>query len=152
MARPAPVDRRQTMTTCSVQQVSINSRAPGYRADVLCPRDLRLAREYILQNLGERITPESLARTIGLSRFHFSRLFRGSTGESPMRYVQRCRVEHAKRLIGQGELLMTEIAVSIGFYDQSHFSRWFRKLVGMTPREFAHKNMECPTDGRSALG
>src|SRR5688500_19393642 len=100
-------------------------------------RRTRLAHEYILKNLDQPITPDCLARAIGLSRFHFSRLFRQSTGESPMRYVQRCRVEHAKRLINQGDLRMIEIAVSLGFYDQSHFSRWFRKLVGMTPRDFA---------------
>ncbi|HEY0685580.1 MAG TPA: AraC family transcriptional regulator [Steroidobacter sp.] len=131
------------MTLHSVQQAAPDSRPPVYSAKGLSGRDLRLAHEYIIENLGERMTPDDLARAIGLSRFHFSRMFVRTTGESPMRYVQRCRVEHAKRLIRQGELLMTEIAVSVGFYDQSHFTRWFRKLVGMTPREFAHSNMEC---------
>lgn len=129
------------MTTYSVQQAVADARPLRYNG--LSHRDLQLAHEYIAENLGERVTPDDLARAIGLSRFHFSRMFLRSTGESPMRYVQRCRVEHAKRLIRQGELLMTEIAVSVGFYDQSHFSRWFRKLVGMTPRKFAHSNMKC---------
>jgi AraC family transcriptional regulator len=139
------------MTISCEQQAALNACPPHHSAYVPSRRDLQLAHEYILQNLGEPITPRDLAQAIGLSRFHFSRLFRGSTGVSPMRYVQRCRVEHAKGLIRQGELLMTEIAVRVGFYDQSHFTRWFRKLVGMTPREFAQHDMACPIGDRSAL-
>lgn len=130
------------MTTHSVQQAAVELSSPQYSPNGLSRRALRLAHEYIVENLGERVTLDDLARVIGLSRFHFARQFRRSTGESPMRYVHRCRIEHAKRLLRHGELLMTEIALDVGFCDQSHFSRSFRKLVGMTPREFAHGSIE----------
>jgi AraC family transcriptional regulator len=125
------------MTIYSIQQPTLDMSPPRYSQDGLSRHALRVTHEYIVENLGERVTLDDLAKATGLSRFHFARQFRRSTGETPMRYVQRCRVEHAKRLIRRGELLMTEIAVSVGFCDQSHFSRAFRKLVGMTPREFA---------------
>jgi AraC family transcriptional regulator len=130
------------MTTHFVQQPGLDSRAQPDNPNGLSRRALGLTHEYIVENLGEPVTLDDLAQVIGLSRFHFARQFRRSTGESPMRYVQRCRIESAKRLLRHGELLMTEIAVNVGFCDQSHFSRSFRKLVGMTPREFAHGSME----------
>jgi AraC family transcriptional regulator len=130
------------MTTYPVQQPTRDLSLPRHSHDGLSRHALRVAHEYIVENLGERVTLEDLAKATGLSRFHFARQFRRSMGEAPMRYVQRCRVEHAKRLIRQGELLMTEIAMSVGFYDQSHFSREFRKLVGMTPRDFARFNVK----------
>lgn len=126
------------MTMYSVQQAVLDLSPPQHNPHGLSRRALRLAHEYIVENLSERVTLDDLAQVIGLSRFHFARQFRRSTGESPMRYVQRCRVEYAKGLLRHSELLLTEIAVNVGFCDQSHFSRSFRKLVGMTPREFAH--------------
>ena len=130
------------MTTYFVQQPDLDLRPPPDSPNGLSRRALGLTHEYIVENLGEHVTLNDLAQVIGLSRFHFARQFRRSTGESPMRYVQRCRIESAKRLLRHGELLMTEIAVNVGFCDQSHFSRSFIKLVGMTPREFAHGSIE----------
>lgn len=54
-----------------------------------------------------------------------------------MSYLQRCRLEYAKQLLTHGELTIAEIAAITGFFDQSHLSRRFRKVTGMTPGEFA---------------
>lgn len=101
-------------------------------------RALQRIEAYLEQRLGDGITVDALAAVACMSRFHFSRLFRTSTGESPMQYVRRLRVERAKTLLAQGGLTMAEIAAAAGFFDQSHFSRCFKQIVGRTPSEYAH--------------
>ncbi len=99
--------------------------------------DLRRVRAYIDDHLGERISLEELARQAGVSRFHFARQFRLSTGESPMGYVRRVRVEHSKSILQARGSSIAEVAARLGFSDQSHFTRIFGRLVGVSPGNFA---------------
>jgi AraC family transcriptional regulator len=108
----------------------------------LSRRALNRACSYIAENLGERFTLNDLAREAGVSRFHFARLFRVSTGDSPMAYLLKSRVERAKQMLLQGELPVCEIAAALGFCDQSHLTRTFRRLTGVTPRTFARRHAE----------
>jgi transcriptional regulator GlxA family with amidase domain len=87
-------------------------------------------------NLGESLTLDDLAGSAGVSRFHFARLFRVSTGSSPMAYLMRLRIGRAKLLLLRGDRSVCDIAAALGFCDQSHFSRTFRRITGQTPREF----------------
>jgi AraC family transcriptional regulator len=103
----------------------------------LNPHALARVVAFIDGNLGERLTLEALARAACMSRFHFSRAFRASTGESPMAYVARRRLESAERLLIEGGRALCEIAAALGFCDQSHFTRRFRDRTGLTPGEFA---------------
>jgi len=96
--------------------------------------------DYIERHLGDEISLSAIARVAGMSRFHFARLFRASMGQSPMAYLLRQRIERAKGLLRAGELPICEIAMLLGFSDQSHFSRTFRKLTGTTPKKFAIEN------------
>lgn len=79
----------------------------------------------------------SMAEMAGLSRFHFSRIFKAETGLSPVQFVERCRIEQAKILIEAADLSLSDIAVRLGFSDQSHFTKRFAKIVGSTPAAFA---------------
>jgi transcriptional regulator GlxA family with amidase domain len=108
----------------------------------LSRRALRLALTYIEQHLGDPFTLEDLARAVGVSRFHFARLFRISTGESPMEFLLRSRIERAKQILMTSDRRMSEIAATLGFCDQSHFSRSFRRYAGVTPRQFARIHSE----------
>ena len=103
----------------------------------LTRRNLARACSYMEDNLGTNFTLDELARAVGISRFHFSRLFRESTGESPMGYSLRLRIERAKEMLLQNDLRMSEIAVTLGFFDQSHFSRTFRRMTGISPGKYA---------------
>jgi AraC family transcriptional regulator len=98
---------------------------------------LKRALDYLDTHLSERVTLGALASHAGRSRFHFARLFRASTGCSPMEYLMRLRVERGKRLLESGKESICEIAAHIGFCDQSHFARTFRKHTGMSPRDYA---------------
>jgi len=102
----------------------------------LSRRTLALACSYMEDNLGENFTLDDLGRAVGVSRFHFSRLFRVSTGQSPMGYSLRLRIERAKEMLLQGDRKICEIAMELGFFDQSHFSRTFRRMTGVSPGEY----------------
>lgn len=90
-------------------------------------------REYIDSRLSENISLDSMAEIAGLSVFYFARAFRQTFGMPPHSYLLRQRIERALRLVQQTELSLSEIALSTGFSDQSHFARHFRRLTGMTP-------------------
>lgn len=106
----------------------------------LSRRSLNRACSFIAENLGERFTLDDLARQAGVSRFHFARLFRVSTGDSPMAYLLKSRIERAKQMLLQDDRPVCEIAAVLGFCDQSHLTRTFRRLTGLTPREFARRH------------
>ena len=98
---------------------------------------LRRVRGYIDSHIGERISLDELARQAGVSRFHFARQFRLSTGESPMEYLRRVRIERSKSILQSRDSTIAEVAARLGFSDQSHFTRIFGRLVGVSPGSFA---------------
>ena len=69
--------------------------------------------------------------------FHFSLLFKMSTGKSPMAYVTRSRIRKAQQLILSGQATLAQIALMVGFADQSHFTRQFQLYAGCTPAVYA---------------
>ena len=71
-----------------------------------------------------------------MSPNYFARLFKQTTGITPHQYVIRCRIERAKELIQRGNLPLIEIATQVGFLDQSHLNRHFKRLVGVTPKTY----------------
>jgi AraC family transcriptional regulator len=98
---------------------------------------LRRVRAYIDGHIGEHISLDQLARQAGVSRFHFARQFRLSTGESPMGYLRRVRIERSKSILQTRDARIAEVAARLGFSDQSHFTRTFGRLVGVPPGSFA---------------
>ena len=100
-------------------------------------RALRRVREFIEENVGQSISLDDLARVAGVSRFHFARQFRASTGESPMGYLLRLRIERGKSRLRERDVTVSRLATELGFADQSHFTRTFRRLVGTSPKRFA---------------
>jgi AraC family transcriptional regulator len=98
---------------------------------------LRRVRAYIDDHIGERISLDELAGQAGVSRFHFARQFRLSTGESPMGYLRRLRIERSKSILQNRDTTIAEVAARLGFSDQSHFTRIFGRLVGVSPGSFA---------------
>ncbi len=95
--------------------------------------DLQKAIKYVDDHFVSEITAAKLADLAGLSAPHFNRLFRRVLRLSPMEYVLSLRIQEAQRLLATTPATMSEIAAAIGFYDQSHFTKRFRKITGMTP-------------------
>jgi AraC family transcriptional regulator len=104
---------------------------------VLPRQRLRAVIEYIDEHLGSELSLDDLAAVARLSPYHFARLFKNSTGLPPHQYVIARRVERAKELLrDRVRLPLAEIALEMGFSSQSHFTRHFKRLVGVTPRLF----------------
>jgi AraC family transcriptional regulator len=97
---------------------------------------IRRAVYYIHEHFAADISLASLATEAGLSPFHFARLFRDSTGLAPHQYVVQCRVERARELLLSGAQSTAEIAVAVGFCDQSHLTTHFKRVFGLTPKKF----------------
>jgi AraC family transcriptional regulator len=113
------------------------ARLPASADGVLPRRKLRMVIEYIMENLGGSLTLERMAAVVYLSPFHFARQFKAATGLPPRQYVIARRVERAQHLLrADGELGLVEVALRVGFSDQSKFSFHFKRIVGLTPGQF----------------
>ncbi|WP_218508371.1 helix-turn-helix domain-containing protein [Variovorax sp. dw_308] len=106
----------------------------------IAPSALRRVREHIENHLGEHIEVGHLATLTRLSACHFSRAFKQSVGMPPHRYVTSRRVLAAAKLIESTDRPMSEIALELGFSDQSHFTRVFTAHIGESPRRFRHQH------------
>ena len=100
------------------------------------PAALQRALSLIEDLPGIRVSLGDLAAAAGLSRFHFSRLFRQHIGVTPALYVERSRIERAKGMMRFGSLSLADIATAVGFADQSHFTKRFRHHEGCTPSKY----------------
>ena len=104
---------------------------------VLPRRKLHTVIEYIMENLEGSPTLEQMAAVAQLSPYHFARQFKATTRLAPYQYVIERRVERAQQLLRiNGELSLAEIAVLAGFSDQSHLTSLFKRITGVTPRQF----------------
>lgn len=99
------------------------------------PAGMRRVREYLHDHLAEPVTLADLGRVAALSPFHLHRVFRRATGLAPHGYLLRVRVNRARDLLRRG-LPPAEVALRTGFCDQSHLTRHFHRLVGVTPARF----------------
>lgn len=106
----------------------------------LAPGALRRVREHIERSLSERIDMRGLAELARLSTCHFSRAFRQSVGVPPHRYVMARRIAVAAGLIEQTDRALTDIALAVGFSDQSHFTRAFARVRGETPGTYRRRH------------
>lgn len=102
----------------------------------LAPAVRRRVQDYVEAGLDRPLVLAELAGVAGLSAFHFARMFKQSTGETPHAYVLRRRVAHARALLARSRLPLAEVAAACGFSSQSHFTASFRKLTGVTPRRY----------------
>ena len=97
---------------------------------------LRKVEDYVRDQLAEEISVDKLAEVVELSPFHFSRVFKQSTGMSPLQFVTRQRITRAQQLIRETSRSLIEIALDVGYTSPSHFAQIFRRVVGVTPTEF----------------
>jgi AraC family transcriptional regulator len=120
-----------------IRHVLAPARTERGPAGALPPGRLRAVVEYVEEHLDAGPRLEQLAAVARLSPYHFARQFKAATGLPPHEYIISRRVERARQLLqGRGDLSLAEVAAQAGFTDQSQFSRHFKRLVGVTPRQF----------------
>ncbi len=108
------------------------------RSQRLTRRQVQGVTDFILAHLSQDISLEALAQQIGFSPYHFARLFRQTTGESPHQFILRQRTEKARHLLKMTDMSLAHIALESGFANQSHFTRIFKHRLGLTPRAYRH--------------
>ncbi len=99
-------------------------------------RAIQRARDYLEFNYSQPITLEQLAGQAHLSPFHFLRVFRDVVGLPPHAYLTQMRVLRAKQLLAVGNPII-QVAQDVGFVDQSHLNKHFKRIVGVTPKQYA---------------
>jgi AraC family transcriptional regulator len=109
--------------------------ATGKKRTVAALPKWRLTRvlQFIETNIGESITLANLAATAGMSRMYFAKQFRTTTGIRPHDFVLRKRIERAQQLLAATSDELVDIALSVGFKTQAHFTTVFKKVAGSTP-------------------
>ena len=115
---------------------------PGHRG--LAPWQAKRACERLEADLSGELSLAQIAAEFGLSVSHFSRAFRISTGLPPHQWLLRQRVKAAKQLMTIRDLSLSEIAISAGFASQSHFTRVFSEVVGISPGAWRRERCGAP--------
>ncbi len=107
------------------------------------PRAIARAKELLLNQLAEPPSLEALAQAVNLSPFHFARCFRKATGLPPHAWLMQQRIARARVLLREGCLPLA-VAMQLGFADQSHLSRQFKKVYGVGPRAYRDAGAQSP--------
>jgi AraC-like DNA-binding protein len=98
--------------------------------------------EYIENNYNDKITIDQLCFMVNISRFYFCRLFKSITGKSMGEYLNQLRINKAESFLQNGDVNITEAAMSCGFDDINYFSRMFKKYKHESPSSILHKKAE----------
>ena len=98
-------------------------------------RTVTLIKNYLHDNYSADIALEQLARLTNLNRSYLIRVFHQAVGMPPYTYLNQIRVEKAKQLLAQGDSI-ADVAIAVGMSDQSHLTRHFKQIVGVTPGRY----------------
>lgn len=114
----------------SIQKPKIKSYSDG-----LSQVQLRQVTDYIHQHSAQNPSLIIMAEIVHMSPYYFSRLFKQSTGFTPHQYLLKCRTNQAKQLLKTTNLSIADIAGQVGFVDQSHLNRHFKRHFGISPSQ-----------------
>jgi len=97
------------------------------------------AKAYIEDNYSKDISLDDVSRTVDISPYYFSKLFKEETGENFIEYLTNIRIEKAKKLLQNRDISIKNICADSGYSDPNYFSRIFKKQVGLTPTEYRER-------------
>src|SRR3546814_650053 len=100
---------------------------------------IKQAQEFIESNVGERISVEDLALKYAIGRRHFERRFKKATNNTPVEYIQRVKMEAAKKFLENSQKNVTEVMYEVGYTDVKAFRTVFRKITGLSPIQYRGK-------------
>ncbi|MCR9142891.1 MAG: AraC family transcriptional regulator [bacterium] len=104
------------------------------------PEAIEAIESFILENLEEVITVDDLAAELNMSKFYFLREFKKAAGVTPHQYLTRIKMERASALLREGSSSLATVALSLGYGDQSHFSRVFKTHFGESPGNYRKRS------------
>ena len=98
---------------------------------------------YLKGNFNKPISFSDIASQYNFSPAYLTKIFKEYTGTSPIKYLQKYRIDVARKLLWSSNLSVKEIAEKVGFEDQFHFSKNFKNVVGVSPQQFRSKILHC---------
>lgn len=136
---------REVAVYCSkILEIDINrnSQAPfilfeGQKNHI--DEEIKKAQEFIEKNIEAKLSVEDLANRFNISRRSFIRRFQKATNNSPLEYIQRVKIEAAKRMLEVGRMNVNEVMYSLGYLDLKAFRTIFRKVTGLSPIEYRNR-------------
>ncbi len=108
---------------------------------------IKKAQEFIERNIEEKITVEELAEKVAVGRRSFERRFKQATNNSVLEYIQRVKIEAAKRNIENSRKNINEVMFEVGYTDTKAFRTTFKKITGLTPVEYRNRYHKTEMDG-----
>lgn len=100
---------------------------------------IRMAQEFIEKHVTEKISVEELALRFAIGRRHFERRFKKATNNTPVEYIQRVKIEAAKKFLETNRMNVSEVMYEVGYLDIKAFRSVFRRITGLTPLEYKNK-------------
>ena len=140
---PSPAGKLYAQTASQLLAVHLLRRYTSLGAAVkervhgrLTPQQVHRVKDFVQAHLSQDLCLDALARQAGFSPYHFARLFRTTTGESPHQFVLRQRIELAQRLLEEPDVPLAQVALAAGFAHQSHLTQHFKRHLGLTPSDY----------------
>ncbi len=103
---------------------------------------IQCAIQYMYDNYAQNLSVKDCAETCHLSASRFAHIFKEAMGKSPLEYLTEIRISKAKELLSTCSMPISEIAVSVGFWDQNYFARIFKQQTGMSPKQYASSDLQ----------
>ena len=158
LEQPSPAGRLYADTAAQLLAVHLLRRYTSVAGAImeqahgrLTPQQLQRVKDYVQAHLSHDLSLEALAQQTGFSPYHFTRLFRQTTGDSPHQFVLRQRIEQAQRLLEEPDMPLAQVALATGFAHQSHLTQHFKRQLGLTPSAYRRErsvraDSECVCD------
>ena len=139
---PQRYDSMITLLQTFAEQLSEHAESLAIIEEGSEPAAIARARKFIHANVDQPLPLGQVAREAGLSESHFCRLFKDSTGLTLTDYVNRCRIDWAKRELLRPEVRISEIAFLVGYQSLSQFNRSFARIAGVSPTQYRRQRLE----------
>ncbi len=139
--RRADASSRLAIEALALELLAAVARLSARDADARAPSGwVVTVRDLLQEHLDGPIRITDIARQVGVHRVHLGRVFRARYGESIGTYHRRVRIEWAARQLLRGQSRVADVAQGAGFADQSHFTRFFRRIMGLTPHAYREQH------------
>ena len=121
-----------TVAVC-IDFLRLSAKPPSRRTGRLAASQVRRTTDYVMEHLSEPVRLSALADLTGLSQWHFARAFKAATGLSPHQWQLNARIAKAQELLLSRSMPHAQIALEVGFAEQSHLCRVFKNVIGLSP-------------------